>query len=326
MRKYFTIIFFLAICSCQLIAQQAEQYTMYMLNKYAFNPAYAGMDNSLSATGVYRKQWVGLTGSPSTQNVSIHMPFYYLHGGIGLTFSNDVAGPERTTNVGLSYNYNYNIGKSSVLSFSGGAGLMQKSIDGAKLRAPDGNYDMDGNVVSHNDPELSIILETAVAPTSRLGVMFKSESFEAGISADNLLGNELSFSETDFNFTLQRHYYFYLAYYWQLSDDIEISPSGFVKMDENYLQTDISILANYNEFLLGGVSLRGYSDLNLDAIAFIAGFKMNENLTLAYSYDLSVSSFNSVSQGSHEILINYNLNKQFGQGKQQNVIYNPRFL
>ena len=325
MRKYFTITVIISFFSIHLVAQQAEQYTMYMLNKYAFNPAYAGMDNSLSATGVYRKQWVGLEGSPSTQNVTVQMPFYYLHGGIGLSFSNDVAGPERTTNVGVSYNYNYNIGKSSLLSISGGAGLIQKSIDGAKLRAPDGDY-VDGNIITHNDPELSIVMETAVAPTTRVGVMFKNDSFEAGISADNLLGNELNYSETDYNFTLNRHYYFYLAYYWQFVDDIEISPSGFVKMDQNYIQTDISIMANYNDFLLGGVSLRGFSDLNLDAIAFIAGFKMNENLTLAYSYDLSVSSFNSVSQGSHEILINYNLNKQFGKGKLQNVIYNPRFL
>ncbi len=326
MRKYFTISFITILFSCQLLAQQAEQYTMYMLNKYAFNPAYAGMDNSLSATGVYRKQWVGLEGSPSSQHVNIHMPLYYLHGGLGLSFSNDIGGPERTTNVGISYNYNYNLGKSSVLSLSGGAGLIQKSIDGSKLRAPEGNYDMDGNIISHNDPELSIVLETAVAPTSRVGVMFKNDRFEAGVSADNLLGNELNFSETDFNFTLNRHYFFYLAYYWQLTSDIEISPSGFVKMDQNYLQTDVAIMANYNDFLLGGVSLRGYSDLNLDAVAFIAGFKMNENLTLAYSYDLSISSYNSVSQGSHEILINYNLNKEFGQGKLQNVIYNPRFL
>ncbi len=326
MRKFITIALLASFFSCHLVAQQAEQYSMYMLNKYAFNPAYAGMDNSLSATGVYRKQWVGLQGSPSSQNLNIHMPLYYLHGGVGLSLSNDVAGPERTTNVGLSYNYNYNIGKSGVLSLSGGAGMIQKSIDGSKLRAPDGDYTQDGNVVTHNDPELSIILETASVPTARIGLMFKNESFEAGISADNLLGNELSFSATDFNFTLNRHYYIYLAYYWQLLDEIEISPSVFVKMDQNYLQTDISVMANYNDFLLGGVSLRGYSDLNLDAIAFIAGFKMNENLTLAYSYDLSISSFNSVSQGSHEILINYNLNKQFGQGKLQKVIYNPRLL
>lgn len=325
MRKYF-IITILSVCfSFQLFAQQAEQYSMYMLNKYAFNPAYAGMDNSLSVTGVFRKQWVGLEGSPASQNINVQMPLPYIHGGLGFSFANDVAGPERTVNFGASYNYNYNIGKASVLSISGGGGLVQKSIDGSKLRSPDGDY-VDGNVISHNDPELPTALETTIAPTARVGIIFKNESFEAGISADNLLGNELTFSETDFNFTLDRHYYAYLAYYWQLTNEIEISPSAFVKADQNFVQTDISIMANYNEFLLGGVSLRGYSDLTLEAVAIIAGFKLSEHLTLAYSYDVTIAAYNSVSQGSHEILLNYNLNREFGKGKLQNVIYNPRFL
>ena len=66
------------------LTQQPAQYSMYMLNKYAFNPAYAGMDNSLSLTGVYRNQWLNLDGNPVSQNFNVHMPLYIVGGGIGL--------------------------------------------------------------------------------------------------------------------------------------------------------------------------------------------------------------------------------------------------
>ena len=57
----------------------------------------------------------------------------------------------------------------------------------------------------------------------------------------------------------------------------------------------------------------------------LAGIKLNEKITLAYSYDLTLSTLREVSDGSHEILINYNLGKPVGKGKMPPVIYNPRF-
>ena len=74
-------------------------------------------------------------------------------------------------------------------------------------------------------------------------------------------------------------------------------------------QTDVSAIFRYNENIFFGGGLRGYNTNSLDAVSMIAGFKLSENVTLGYGYDFTLSNINLVSNGSHEIQINYNLNK-----------------
>ena len=101
MKYFFTFLILCIGFSAQ--SQQAGQFSMYMLNKYQNNAAYAGLDNSLSLTGVFRSQWVGLNGSPIMQNVNAHMPVYFIKGGVGLNINNTTLGAEQHTSMTLSY-------------------------------------------------------------------------------------------------------------------------------------------------------------------------------------------------------------------------------
>ena len=82
----------------------------------------------------------------------------------------------------------------------------------------------------------------------------------------------------------------------------------------------------YNEKFLAGTSFRGYNANSIDAVAIIAGIKLGENISMAYAYDLTLSGLNAVSYGTHEIMLNYNLNKPVGKGRPPKIIYNPRSL
>ncbi|MFC0181043.1 type IX secretion system membrane protein PorP/SprF [Pseudarcicella hirudinis] len=55
-------------------AQQEALYSQYMFNMMAVNPAYAGSRDVLSMTGLFRQQWVGVEGAPTTQSFTIDMP------------------------------------------------------------------------------------------------------------------------------------------------------------------------------------------------------------------------------------------------------------
>ncbi|MFB9106682.1 type IX secretion system membrane protein PorP/SprF, partial [Algibacter miyuki] len=66
-----------------LEAQQDSQYTQYMYNTVTVNPAYAGTRGSLSMTGLYRNQWVGLEGAPETLNFSLNSPIGIQGVGLG---------------------------------------------------------------------------------------------------------------------------------------------------------------------------------------------------------------------------------------------------
>ena len=61
-------------------------------------------------------------------------------------------------------------------------------------------------------------------------------------------------------------------------------------------------------------------------LAVIGGFKLSENISFVYAYDLSLSKLKNFNNGSHEVMIRYNLNKPIGKGVPPPIIYNPRSL
>ena len=308
-------------------AQQPAQYSLYMLNKFKYNPAYAGLDNSLSFTGVLRKQWVGIDGTPSTQHLNVHMPLYYLSGGIGLSFENDIIGVQRLTKASISYTYQKSVGDAAILSVGGRFGINQRAFDGTKLIAPDGVYGPDPPIVDHKDPFLPVGVESAIAPTIGIGLFYFSESLELGLSANNLLESGFNYpSQPAPDIRLVRNYFLTLAYNLNIGNSFSIHPSIFVKSDIRQTQLDLSALVKYNDNILGGVSFRGYNAKTVDAIVLIAGIKLSEKLNLAYAYDITLSKLNSINTASHEIMLNYNLNKKIGAGVPEKIIYNPRFL
>jgi type IX secretion system PorP/SprF family membrane protein len=319
MKRWFTIV---AMCLMAGVAmgQQAPQYSLYMLNRFAFNPAYAGLDqNALSATGVYRQQWVGLEGAPQTQYVGVHMPLYIAGGGIGLQLQNEQIGIQQQLSISAAYNYQTPVGNWGILSIGAGAGVFQTSLDGSAILTPEGNYE---GLINHNDdllPEGTIRGSTYFA---NVGVYLQAERLEIGLASLNVTENLLNLESIDFQ--LARSYNAFVTYSIDIGRALRLSPSALFKTDLEQSQLDFSLLASYNDNIFGGASFRGYNSDTNDAVVIIAGLRLNEKWTLAYGYDLTLSSLNSVSNGSHEIMINFNLGKTFGEGKLPPIIYNPR--
>ena len=63
--------------------QQLPHISQWMFNPYFINPAYGGMDYSVSITAMNRNQWVGLEGAPRTTYLGGHMPMNILNGAVG---------------------------------------------------------------------------------------------------------------------------------------------------------------------------------------------------------------------------------------------------
>src|SRR3954464_11272768 len=75
-----------------VVAQQRPVQSLYMFDPLLINPAYAGQQVQLSATMIYRNQWVNLDGAPKTLTATIHSGFYKAKMGLGLIITNDVIG------------------------------------------------------------------------------------------------------------------------------------------------------------------------------------------------------------------------------------------
>lgn len=306
-----------------LRSQQDLQFTQFNFNKLIFNPAVAGTNDALDISAFYRAQWVGLNGNPEYQTITADMPVYRINSGIGVSFFSDRIGAENNLDIRLSYSYITSVG-SSKLSFGVYGGIMQKSIDGTKLQAPQGLYEP--QVINHNDDFIPVGKVSAFAPDAGLGVYIGNERYSAGLSVTGLLESTYDFqldAQTT-RITRKRHFYLSGSYLIPVSDNFTIIPSLLAKSDLVEHQIDINALLLYNEVIWAGVSYRGYNNRSQDAIAAMLGAQLTRNLKVGYSYDFGLSELKQVNSGSHELFINYIVPmKRPSAGK---IINNPRFL
>jgi type IX secretion system PorP/SprF family membrane protein len=319
---YLSVLFvFLAI---SLSAQQLAQYSLYNMNPYVFNSAYAGMESTLVATGAYRQQWSGLKGAPVTQHVNAHLPIYSINSGIGLRVENDVIGAHNGSHAVLSYSYHLQVGRLSTLSVGLGAGYTQYVLDGAKLRAPQGSYENPD--FSHNDQVLPEGKERVGAPMLEAGVFWQGKNLEIAVSVQPVYASKLTTGTGGFGIKPIQHGFFYTAYSHSLTDNLTLKPSILVKTDLIKTQAEATLLARWREMIFAGVGFRGFSSASKDAAVLIGGLKLNDKTILLYAFDVPLSALSSANRGSHELLLRYSLNRPIGVGKLPPVVYNPRFF
>jgi len=84
----------LALCAFPFISisgfsQQDPIYSQYLLNPIEINPAYARLNNNLTALAGYRTQWAGYDRQPQTLNATAHTSIVSNKIGIGIAFMND---------------------------------------------------------------------------------------------------------------------------------------------------------------------------------------------------------------------------------------------
>ena len=303
--------------------QQPAQFSLYMLNPYGENCAAAGLEKTLVATGGFRSQWVGLSGSPQTQYINVSLPLNIISSGIGFQVQNENIGARSGLVAKASYNLIRKMGDAQ-LSFGVAGGIIQGTIDGSKLRTPSGDYGQ--GVIDHQDKILNTASLTGIVPTFDAGVFLKTEKFDVGIFTGNVNAPKLSLTgQKVTEAQLKRHYSAYLAARIDLKSSLTVHPSVLMRSDGVQTQAELSTFVRYNDnFFLGG-AFRGFSKTTQDAATVFGGFKLSSKITLAYAYDITVSTLKSATQGGHEIVLQYNLGKEFGGGKMPPIIYNPRF-
>lgn len=319
MRHTILLLVFLGAIS-QAIGQQAPQYSLYALNPLRVNPAYAGLGEGVALTGVMRQQWTQLDGAPATQQFNLHLPWYFVAGGLGLSLENDRIGAERQVRVDMMYARHFQVGKEGLLSLGLSGGFLQKTLDGSRLRTPGGNYE--GGGLDHNDAALPLNRVSDGGVVWGAGVFYRRPSWEVGLAAQDIAFGDLSLGEV--NYGLDRSYLLFGSGWIPLSRQLTLMPSVLVKTDVIQWQADFSAVFYWKDNIFGGLSFRGYNSNSADAGVLIAGLRIGERLVLAYSYDLTISELRAVNSGSHEFMVSYRFDAPFGKGKLPPVIYHPR--
>ncbi len=315
--------FALVVLSCahiELKAQSEPQFSHYMYNRAIFNPAYAGVDDVVEINALHRSQYVSIAPNAiNTQFLGVNLPVHAISSGLGLSVVNDFGGALRSTYISLQYNYRkkFKWGKFGV---GIGAGMIQAGLDGAKLRAPDGDY-QDG--INHNDGTLPMGLQQGIAPDISFGLYFNSNKWFVGAALNHIVASQVKFQPGS-TFNYSRNLFFSAGYDIALGKKFSLMPSVFLKSDFKKVQTDVALNATIARNFLTGISFRGYDGSSIDALAVFAGFTV-KGFRLMYSYDINLSALKSFNNGSHEVSVAYVIPLKKREFKP--VFYhNPRFL
>jgi type IX secretion system PorP/SprF family membrane protein len=317
------LLFFSTLAGISSWAQQEPQFTQFMFNRYLYNPAYAGHDDAFEVSAIHRSQYVAIANRfIATQGLNLNLPIEAASSGIGITGINDFIGYQRSTYVALNYDYRKKF-KWGKMGIGIGAGLIQTSIDGDKLRAPEGNYN---GGVSHNDNFLPNTLQQGVAPDFSFGIYFNNDKYFAGASINHIALSSAkikgeSGATTRLNFS--RNLFFMGGYDFTVSNKFKLMPAAIVKTDLKKVQVDITLTGTIINNIITGISFRGYTKKTIDALAIVLGFKY-KGFQLVYSYDANLSYLTKFNTGSHEISLSYRypFKKKVSRGY---LYHNPRY-
>ena len=173
----------------------------------------------------------------------------------------------------------------------------------------------DGQIDSSLPPTGS----SATVPDIGLGLYFTSENYYLGLSITHLVPFEANFDGIA-TFNPARHYYLAAGYDYDIDEQFSIRPSYYMKTDGVIFQMDFNVNAFYQQKHWAGFSYRIE-----DAIAFLVGFEITDNLTLGYAYDVVTSKLASEAKNGHEILLRYSFDLDI-IGKPDTRYKNVRFL
>lgn len=300
--KSLILVVFTALLGIETQAQQDPQFTHYMYNTMSVNSAYAGQRDVLSATALYRTQWVGIDGAPETITFGIHTPLRNDRLGLGLNVISDKLGPASETTIDANFSYTIPLNGALELSFGvkGGLHILDADWSKGRFQNPDRVFNDNINLIS---------------PTLGVGAYLHSDKWYFGLSVPNMLTTKHYDDFQESIATERLHFFLIGGYVFDLSENTKLKPAFLIKaVDGAPLIADLSANILFNDKFTLGLAYRWD-----DSVSGLVGFQVDKSLFVGYSYDATTTALNNYNSGTHEIMLRFELQRI---GK----ILSPRFF
>ncbi|WP_300570901.1 type IX secretion system membrane protein PorP/SprF [Flavobacterium sp.] len=311
MKKLYFTSMLLVMLSIDMHAQQDPHYTQYMYNMNVMNPAYAGSKENLALGLLYRQQWVNIEGAPKTATLSAHSPVGK-NVGLGLSVISDKIGPVEENNIYTDFSYTLNLGEDRRLAFGLKAGATFHKVG---LFSEIGN----GYVQQSGDPAFSENTSNTYLNLGG-GFFYYTNKYYVSFSVPNIMKSthlDVTNNGEEFQFGNETpHYFLTGGYVFDLSENTKFKPSVMVKSAFN-APTSFDVSANFLFFekFEAGASYR----LD-DSFSGMVNYTITPNIRIGYAYDYIVSDLKTTTQGSHELMLLFDLNFP------KKVSVSPRFF
>lgn len=288
------ILIYCLVVSGFSFSQNVVRFSQFNLAKSLCNPGALATDAKYSADLVYRNQWAGVEGSPTTVgfNASAELMDDMA---VGINFYNDRIGATQVNSVSAMYAYRILFDRRNYLAFGLGLGVdnISSNLAGAITTTP-------------NDPTFSTSY-SKFQFNSSFGLYYRNSNFYIGLSIPQLFQDVVSGPSRGIRPPLW-HYMLATGFYWELSDRFVLNPN-------------LQIKAVYNAPIQGDLVLRGITN----NLGFSAGYRSEnslifgidytfiEKIRLGYSFNYDAGKLARTKGMSHEVYIGLGLPYYFNK-------------
>ncbi len=306
-------------------AQQEVLYSQYFFSQLAINPAYAGNDDNLNLTGLSKKQWFGIDGSPTTFSLIGHSPLFNKPStinnysgtdgkqgffssdnnqvGLGLVIFNDHVGVNNTFISSFAYSYKILLNDEKRLSFGLQASILNFRQSFNKLD----NFNALDPVFQDNITVTKFNIGS--------GIFYETDRYYIGLSVPEIIENNLAPKNASGESQL-RQYFLTGGYVFYLNRLFKLKPTLLLRYTEDMpAQFDLNANFLYRDKIWAGISYRYNNSINI-----IGELLVSQKLRLGLAYDYPLSKIHLVTHGSAEIMVSYTFQKA------KHRIINPRYF
>lgn len=260
--------------------------------RLCYNPAAAGEDPStVNLRAFFREQWIGFERAPSTQAISLDNYFAKYHSGTGIVFIKDEIGFSKTLNFKISYSYHLRLNDASYIALGLGAGLIHYSSDERNFTLED-----------PDDPQITYVIEKETIADFDAGLEYRWKGLSAGFAATHI-------TKSKNNPRLTPHYYGYVNYAMNLTEDWQLTPSVYAAINKRTRVYEICAITEYRSKINVGLAYRVSERFVADAFIGLLGIVVSDYVSLKYSYDFTIGRSKSDVTGAHELVMAFRIKK-----------------
>jgi len=291
MRKLIT-----AICTLfftvSLFAQQDVQYSQFIFNKMAYNPAYAGSKEAMTLGAIYRHQWQGIEGAPRTLSAFAHAPFLNNRCGAGLAITSDRIGMVDNSYIDLNYAYRIALQKETVLSVGLLTRFEYSRVDWTKAETVDFGDQLIPTETNQSGVNFG------------LGMYLSSKNYYVGLSVPSLLKTTLYNSSEFFGIneiSKYRSYYLMGGIIARVADNVMFKPAMMISYSPN-APFELDMNASFlfmQAFWIGATYRLG------DSVDAVLQYQLSKQFKLGLATDFTLSELRDYTSGSFEVMIEY---------------------
>lgn len=308
MRRF--ALFFIIIQVGCVYSQTKPQLINFWDNTYLINPASVTPKYRSEFLISNRSQWVGLKGAPKTLMVTGSICSTDFTSQLGAKVVSDKIGYSDITAINLIYSYYIDFSYSR-LSFGLLGNYTNFSFDPTQITS-----------FETNDPYLNFAYGVKNKINSDLGVEYTLESSKMGFSVINMFDFFNFTNKNNFNQNVNYIYYIYRSKSVRLFN----LGTGFALIN-NKINTQFEFNVNsYIRYDLDEMPMQlGLTVRTWNQFALNAGLYLSDNIKLLYTYELDRSFLGQKTNGTHELMLRYRINRDRMWGF-RNYLENQKFF